>query len=666
MKMLSLLVAFVLLLALGCSAGLSESEVKQMIEDATIAGPQGEPGAAGTAGSTGPKGDQGEPGVAGSQGPKGDEGQSGPPGADGSQGAKGESGEAGLQGSRGESGQAGAQGEAGEAGASAEALVQEKVLRIVYWQAPTLPGSYLSGGTKDRDAGAITLEPLAKYDPLGNIVPALAREIPTALNGGVAEDFTSITWTLRDGLKWSDGTPLTAADVVFTWRYCVHEDTGCTAASSFAGISTVRALNDQTILITFDGPKPYPYTAFVGTGTPIISRTQFNDCIGAAAATCDSENMAPLGSGPYRITTFRPGEYATYERNPYYYGAPAYFDRVVLNSAPSAVSAATTVLEIGDADYAWNLQVDPVVLSEMEVDGQGVVVGGFSSLIERIVINQTNPDPDLDDDRSEYMRGRNPHPFLSFAPIRQAMSMAIDRRAISAQLYGFAGEPTCNLVDGPQQYVSSSNNGCLRQDIEGAKQLLQENGVVDHNRDGIREYQGLPLRITFQTAANSVREATQQLIQDWWRQIGIETELVQHDASIFFGGDPVEDAEASYQRFFADVQMYANGPDIDPESYLSGSQCSEVPTPENHWSGANVARGCNPEYDRVFTQLTHTQLGSDREALVKQLNDILVQDYYEIPLVNRAVVSAHHDTLDGVQINGWDSEMWNIAGWRSR
>ena len=109
----------------------------------------------------------------------------------------------------------GAQGEAGEAGASAEALVQEKVLRIVYWQAPTLPGSYLSGGTKDRDAGAITLEPLAKYDPLGNIVPALAREIPTALNGGVAEDFTSITWTLRDGLKWSDGTPLTAADVVF-------------------------------------------------------------------------------------------------------------------------------------------------------------------------------------------------------------------------------------------------------------------------------------------------------------------------------------------------------------------------------------------------------------------------------------------------------------------
>ena len=640
-----------------------------MIEESAIADPQDEPGETGL---QGPQGDQGTPGVAGPQGTKGDPGEpgtQGQPGEAGPEGPKGEAGERGPQGARGATGEPGPQGIAGESGppgAKPEALVEEQVLRIVYWQAPTLPGPYLSGGFKDRDAGAITLEPLAKYDPLGNIIPALAREIPTVENGGVADDFTSITWTLRDGLRWSDGSPMTADDVVFTWRYCTHEETGCTASSAFAGISSVRALDNRTVQITFDSPKLYPYTAFVGTGTPVISKAQFEGCIGTAAATCDAQNTAPLGTGPYRITDFRADDYAIYGRNPHYYGAPAYFDRVVLDDAPSAVAAARMVLERRDADYAWNLQVEPDILSDMEVDGQGVVVSAFASLVERIVINQTNPDPDLDDDRSEYLRGNNPHPILSFAPIRQAMSMAIDRRAISEQLYGFAGEPTCNLITGPVLYVSTANDGCLRQDIEGANRLLDENGVVDHNGDGIREYQGLPLRITFQTSANSVREATQDMVQGWWREIGIETELGQHDATLFFGGDPVEDADASYRRFFADVQMYAGSADVDPESYLSESLCDEIPTRGNNWSGGNVPRACDEEYDQVFAQLTQTRPGPDRAPLIKQLNDILVQNYYEIPLVNRGVVSAHHDTLLGVSINGWGSEMWNIADWRRR
>ena len=93
---------------------------------------------------------------------------------------------------------------------------EERVLTILYWQAPTLPGPYLAAGYKDRDAGAVTLEPLASYDPDGNLVPRLAAEIPTLANGGLSADLMSITWTLREGLKWSDGSDLTAEDVVFT------------------------------------------------------------------------------------------------------------------------------------------------------------------------------------------------------------------------------------------------------------------------------------------------------------------------------------------------------------------------------------------------------------------------------------------------------------------
>ena len=197
---------------------------------------------------------------------------------------------------------------------------EEKVLTILYWQAPSLPNPYLSGGFKDRDAGAITLEPLAKYAPDGDLVPALAADTPTIENGGLSQDLTSITWRLKEGLKWSDGSDMTADDVVFTWRYCVDEDTGCTSESSFDGIASMEAPDELTVKITFAAPTPYPYNAFVGTGTPIISRAQFAGCVGAAATTCEAQNTVPLGTGPYRITGFKTNDEASYERNSFYRG----------------------------------------------------------------------------------------------------------------------------------------------------------------------------------------------------------------------------------------------------------------------------------------------------------------------------------------------------------
>ena len=383
---------------------------------------------------------------------------------------------------------------------------EERVLTILYWQAPTLPGPYLAAGYKDRDAGAITLEPLASYDPGGNLVPRLAVEIPTLANGGLAADLMSITWTLREGLKWSDGSDMTAEDVVFTWRYCADEATGCIAHSAFADIASVEAVDALTVRMTFAAPTQYPYNVFVGAGSPIISSAQFAGCVGAAATSCDEQNQGPLGTGPYRIVEFTPNERAVYERNPHYRGEDPYFDRVVLKGGGDAITAARAVLETGEADYAWNLQLRPDEFTQFEGAGQGTVVSAFASDVERIVVNQTNPDPALGDDRSEYLGGRNPHPFLTFTPIARAMSMAIDRTLLADRLYGFAGGPTCNLITGPPGYVSSANDGCLDQDIEGAKRLLDESGVVDSDGDGIREHQGVPLRIVYQTSTNAVRQ----------------------------------------------------------------------------------------------------------------------------------------------------------------
>ncbi len=540
----------------------------------------------------------------------------------------------------------------------------DRTLNILYWQAPSTLNPYLSGGFKDRDAAAITLQPLAYYDPNGALVPALAADIPSVRNGGVSQDFTSITWKLREDLKWSDGSDLTAHDFVFTWRYCIDDDTGCTAAGSFVDITSIEAPDDLTVKITFHASTPYPYSAFVGSGTPVLSRAQFADCAGAAASGCDNENFAPLGPGPYRVVRFSPEDQAVYERNPHYYGEKPYFKSVILKGGGDALSTARAVLEKGEADYAWNLQIAPEDLAELEALGKGNVVSAFSSLVERIVLNQTNADPALGEDRSEYLDGANPHPLLTFTPIAQAMSMAIDRTLISERLYGFAGKPACNLITGPLTYVSSANDACLAQDIRGAIKLLDDNGVIDADGDGVREYNGVPLRFTYQTSTNDVRQETQALVRGWWSEIGVEAELVDHDAAVFFGGDPVENKEAVYSRFFADLQMYATGPGIDPQEYLLGLTCDQIPDSDNGWGGSNVPRACNPGFDELTEELAHTPVGPDRVALVKRMNDILVQNYYEIPLVNRGIVSAHLNTLKGVQFNGWDSELWNIAEWR--
>ena len=120
--------------------------------------------------------------------------------------------------------------------------------------------------------------------------------------------------------------------------------------------------------------------------------------------------MNPGGPGPFRITAFEPNEQADYERNPFYRGPEPYFDRVVIKGGGDALSAARAVLETGEADYAWNLQIEPEVLAIMEAGGNGTVVSAFASLVERIVLNQTDPDPALGDDRSEYLDGAEPPP----------------------------------------------------------------------------------------------------------------------------------------------------------------------------------------------------------------------------------------------------------------
>ena len=538
---------------------------------------------------------------------------------------------------------------------------------LLYWQAVSIINPYQSTGTKDYHAGSLVLESLLEYDPAGNLIPTLAQEVPTVENGGVSEDLTSITYKLVPGVLWSDGTPLTADDFVFTWQYCVTPETGCTSGN-FSSVQSVEAVDPETVKITFTSPQPYPYYAFVGYLSPVLQKAQFENCVGAAAATCAEANSMPVGTGPYIVKDFRANDVVTFEVNPNYrFENKPHFAEVVMKGGGDAESAARAVLETGEADYAWNLQVPPDILNEMEAKGNGKVVAAYGGNVERILINFTNPDPALGDKRSEWSEADpNPHPFLSDPAVRQAMSMAIDRNIIATQLYGAGGKATCNIVSGPDVYVSTANDSCLTQDIEGAKALLEGAGWVDSNGDGVREKDGVELRVLYQTSTNAVRQKTQALIQQWWGEIGVATELKNIDAGVFFG--PTDNAD-SLAKFYSDVQMFTNGNDSpNPQAYLNGWRCvtengQNIASSANAWGGENIERWCNPDYDALWSTLSETADQNARIELVKQLNDMVAQNYVNLPLVFRASVSAHSNSLEGVQLGGFETEEWNIEDW---
>jgi peptide/nickel transport system substrate-binding protein len=533
-------------------------------------------------------------------------------------------------------------------------------VNIIYWQAPSILNPYLSGGTKDLESASMIIEPLGRYDETGAMVPFLAAEIPTLENGGVNEDLTEITWTLKPGLLWSDGTPVTANDVKFSADYCMHPEGGCAQAAKFEGVSAIDVIDDLTVKVTFTESKPNPYGPFMGAQSPIIQAAQFADCLGAKAPECTQANFNPIGTGPFRVTEFRPNDVISLEANPNYRDpAKPAFATMTFKGGGDATAAGRAVLETGEFDYAWNLQLAPEVIEQMAAGGKGQTIAAFGSLVERIMVNMTNPSSSLPE--GERSTAKHPHPFLTDPAVRKALSMAIDRDLLVEIGYGQAGRPTCNLVPAPALYASD-NTDCLVHDMAGANALLDEAGWT-RGAGGIREKDGVRLSLLFQTSTNAVRQDFQALIKQWWDELGVETELRNVSASVFFGGDP--GSPDTFQKFYADLEMYANNFDgTDPEAYLAAQLCSKAPRPETQWQGENITRFCDPEYDALVAELGRTGELEKRGEIARKLNDMVTKESNVIiPLVDRGRVSAHSNTLGGVVLNTWDSELWNVADW---
>ncbi len=533
-----------------------------------------------------------------------------------------------------------------------------KELKMIYWQAPTILNPHLSTGFKDSEASRVILEPLATFNKEGKLLPILALGIPSKENGGIAEDGLSVTWKLRQDIKWSDGTDFSTEDVAFTYDFLTNPLVGSVTSGDYAIVKKVEVIDKYTVKVHFHNVTPAWYSVFVGNAGVILPAHLYADYNGENAREAPY-NLRPIGTGPYQVTIFKPGDSVIYEPNPYYRELDKLnFEKVEIKGGGDATSAARAVLQTGDADFAHNLQVEAKVLEELIQGGAGKLVTNFGPLSERVLLNYT--DPNRTSNNGERASLQFPHPFLSDMRVRQALALATNKMVIANQLYGVTGKPTANFLVSPEKYVSTANK--VEYDLNKAGQLLDEAGWKDTNNDGTRDKNGVEMKVVFQTSVNPLRQKTQAVIKQSWESLGLEVELKSIDASVFFSSDPSN--TDTVERFYADVQMFTTGNlNPDPTPYFKTYKCDNIPQKSNNWSGDNYSRYCNQEYDELWDQVI-TELDPEiRAKIFKQLNDLLVQEAVIIPLIDRAEVVGVSNNLQGVNITPWDSRTWNIAQW---
>ena len=297
------------------------------------------------------------------------------------------------------------------------------LLKVLWWQGPTLLNPHFATGTKDQDGSRLFYEPLAGWDADGNLRPILAETIPGREDGTLAADGKSVIWKLKKGVTWHDGKPFTADDCVFTWEYARDPATAAVTSGSYKDV-VVEKIDPYTVAVKFAAPTPFWADAFVAAFGCIIPKHLFADYTGAKSREAPT-NLKPVGTGPYKFKDFKPGDLVTGTINTNYHKENRpYFDAIEMKGGGDAVSAARAVLQTGEYDFAWNLQVEDEILQRLEKGGKGRVVFNPGGGIEHLQLNTTDPWTEVDGERSSI---KTKHPTLSDPAVRQALALLVDK-----------------------------------------------------------------------------------------------------------------------------------------------------------------------------------------------------------------------------------------------
>ena len=495
------------------------------------------------------------------------------------------------------------------------------------------------------------LRPVTAYGEDWKLTCLSCDALPSLENGQAKLEQTPdgkpgirITWRLKEGEKWGDGTPVTAEDMRFAWEAGRAFETGFGPAETYRSayefiVEDARSFTVRFDKVTFD---------FAGLGQfqPLPARIERPiweaDKAGyrtRSAYETQTTNPA-LYDGPYRIAAVQPGAGVTLERNVHWAGPAPAFNRINIRTVENTAAMEAQLLA-GQVD---------MVAGEL-----GLPLEQAAALEKRAGDRfQFRYRPGL---TYEHIDLRLDNPVLADRRVRQALLLAADRAQIVARLYD-GRQPVALGSVHPDDVMYDPDAPAWPYDPARAKALLEEAGWRPGPNGIRRNAAGETLSFDLMTTAgNRAREQVQQILAGMWRAVGAEARIRNEPPRVFFG-------ETVSQRKFTGMAMFAwvSSPENVPRTIFHSE---EIPTAARNWSGQNYAGFSNPEADRLIEALPLELDPAKRRPLWSQLQRLIATELPALPLWHRADAHIWPRWLEGVRPTGHQnySSLW-VTGWR--
>ncbi len=497
---------------------------------------------------------------------------------------------------------------------------------------------------------AMARRPLTTFDADWRLVCMLCVTLPSFANG-LAQPLdlpqgkkgVRLTFQLQPGARWGDGVPVTTEDVIFSYEVGKDPKTGVADAELYRRIIRITATDAKTFTVDID-KLTFDYAALNDFEIlpAHLERAAFADPAQYRIHTrYDTDPTNPgLYFGPYRITEVSPGSHIVLERNPTWWGKPAYFRRIVVWTIENTAALEANLLAHGIDMVAGELgfSLDEALAFEKRHGTEFRVVYKPGLTYEHVDLN-------LD------------QPILADRRVRQALLYAIDRKAISDAL--FAGrDPVADSFVPPLDWIYTDAVQHYPYDPGNARALLEAAGWHQDGTGVRRNAKGEALSLELATTAgNRTRELVEEVLQSQWREAGIDVRLRNQPARVFF-------AQSLTRRHF-EMGMFAwiSAPESVPRSTLYSN---EIPNAANGWSGENFTGFHNAEADHLIDAI-EVELDRDRRAqLWHRLEALYAAELPALPLYFRADAFVLPLWLQGVTPTGhqYPSTLW-IENWHA-